>query len=160
MSLNGSGTYNVNSAGQPVVANTLITEAAFNAFTADIATALSTAIFKDGQQTVTANIPFAAFKLTGVGAATALTDAATLLSIQNGVGVFTATVGGTGDAITLTPSPAITAYVAGQTFVFKAGATNTTAVTVAVSGLATRAVQVNGAALIAGQITSGRWYRL
>lgn len=71
MSLNGSGVYQVNSAGQPVVANTLITAAAFNAFTADIATALSTAIFKDGQQTVTANIPMAGFRFTGLGAGSA-----------------------------------------------------------------------------------------
>ena len=90
MSLNGSGVYVVNSAGQPVVANTLITEAAFNAFTADIATALSSAIFKDGQQTVTANIPFAAFKLTGIGAATARTDAASIATIQDGTGVYVA----------------------------------------------------------------------
>ena len=35
-----------------------------------MATGLSTAITKDGQTTVTANIPFAGFKLTGLGAAT------------------------------------------------------------------------------------------
>ena len=68
MSLNGSGIYLVNSAGQPVVANTLITAAAFNAFTADIATALSTAVFKDGQQTITANLPMGGYRLTGLGA--------------------------------------------------------------------------------------------
>lgn len=160
MSLNGSGTYNVNSAGQPVVADTLITDTAFNAFTADIATALSTAMFKDGQATPTANIPLGGYKLTNVGAATALTDAATLLSLQNGVGVYVATVGGTADAITLTASPAITAYVAGQAFFFKAGSTNTTAVTVAISGLATKAIQRNGSALVAGNIVANRWYRL
>jgi hypothetical protein len=71
MSLNGSGVYNVNSAGQPVVANTLITSAAFNAFTADIAAALSTAVFKDGQQTITANLPMGGYRLTGLGAGSA-----------------------------------------------------------------------------------------
>ena len=141
MSLSGAGVYNVNSAGQPVVATTLITSAAFNAFTADIATALSTALFKDGQQTVTANIPFGGFKLTGVGAATALTDAATLLSIQNGTGVYVATVGGTANAITLTASPAITAYAAGQRFTFIVGTTNTASVTIATSSLAVRTVR-------------------
>lgn len=68
MSLNGSGVYLVNSAGQPVVADTLITSAAFNAFTADIAAALSTAVFKDGQQTITANIPMGGYRFTGLGA--------------------------------------------------------------------------------------------
>jgi hypothetical protein len=71
MSLNGSGQYVVNSSGQPVAANTLITAASFNAFTADIATALSTAIFKDGQQTVTANIPMGGYRFTGLGAGAA-----------------------------------------------------------------------------------------
>jgi hypothetical protein len=158
MSLNGSGIYVVNSAGQPVVANTLITSAAFNAFTADIATALSTAIFKDGQATVTANIPFGGFKLTGVGAATARTDAATIATIQDATGVYVATVGGTADAITLTPSPAITSYAAGQVFWFLASGANTTAVTVTVSGIAggAKAVKKNGTtALVAGDIASG-----
>ena len=156
MSLNGSGVYVVNSAGQPVVANTLITSAAFNAFTADMATAMSTAIMKDGQQTVTANVPFGGFKLTGVGAATARTDAATIATFQDGTGVYVATVGGTADAITLTPAPAITAYAAGQTFRFIASGANTTNVTVQISGLASpKAITKNGTtALVAGDIPS------
>ena len=157
MSLNGSGVYVVNSAGQPVVANTLITSAAFNAFTADMATAMSTAIMKDGQQTVSANIPFGGFKLTGVGAATARTDAATIATFQDGTGVYVATVGGTVDAITLTPSPAITAYAAGQVFYWIASGANTTAATLQVSGIASpKALTKNGStALVANDILSG-----
>lgn len=60
MSYNGSGTFQINSSGQPVVTATTITSTAFNAFTADIGTGLSTAICKDGQTTTTARIPFAA----------------------------------------------------------------------------------------------------
>lgn len=158
MSFNGSGVFVVNSAGQPVVSNTLITAAAFNAFTADVATGLSTCITKDGQTTVTANIPFSGFKLTGIGAATARTDAASLASIQDGTGVYVATVGGTADAITLTPSPAITAYAAGQEFWFIASGANTTATTVTISGIGggAKAVTKNGTtALVAGDIASG-----
>jgi len=59
MSYNGSGTFNVNTAGQPVVTGTVITSTAFNALTADLATGLSTAITKDGQTTTTARIVFA-----------------------------------------------------------------------------------------------------
>jgi len=59
MSYNGSGTFNINSTGQPVVAGTVITASAFNALTADLATGLTTAITKDGQTTTTAQIPFA-----------------------------------------------------------------------------------------------------
>lgn len=67
MSFNGSGTFQINTAGQPVVANTLIESTVFNAFADDIATGLSTCITKDGQTTVTANIPFAGFFLTNAG---------------------------------------------------------------------------------------------
>ena len=59
MSYNGSGTFVVNSSGQPVVTGTVISSTAFNALTADLATGLSTAITKDGQTTTTARILFA-----------------------------------------------------------------------------------------------------
>jgi len=59
MSYNGSGTFNINSAGQPVVAGTVISATAFNALTADLGVGLSTAITKDGQTTTTARITFA-----------------------------------------------------------------------------------------------------
>ena len=156
MSLNGSGVAVINSAGQPVVATTLITAAAFNALTADLATMISTAIMKDGQQTITANIPFNNKKITGLGAASSRTDGASLATIQDGTGTYVATVGGTADVITLTPAPAITAYVAGQRFQFIASGANTTNVTVAISGLTAKAVTKNGTtALIAGDIPAG-----
>jgi hypothetical protein len=60
MSYNGSGTFQINTTGQPVVTGTVISSTAFNALTADLATGLSTAITKDGQTATTARIPFAA----------------------------------------------------------------------------------------------------
>ena len=60
MSYNGSGTFQINSTGQPVVTGTVISSSAFNALTADLATGLSTAITKDGQTATTVRIPFAA----------------------------------------------------------------------------------------------------
>lgn len=71
MSFNGSGTFLINSAGQPVVTNTTISSTAQNALTADLATGLSTCITKNGQTTITANIPMSTFKLTGLGAGSA-----------------------------------------------------------------------------------------
>lgn len=59
MSFNGSGTFQINSAGQPVVTATVISSTVFNALTADLATGLSTCITKDGQTATTARIPFA-----------------------------------------------------------------------------------------------------
>ena len=60
MSYNGSGTFSINTAGQPVVTGTVISSTAFNALTTDLATGLSTAITKDGQTATTVRVPFAA----------------------------------------------------------------------------------------------------
>lgn len=156
MAFNGSGSFSAPGASFPAVASTLIESAKYNAVINDIATGLSTCILKDGTQTVTANIPFGGFKLTGVGPATARTDAATLANNQDGTGVYVGTVGGTADVITLTPSPAITSYVAGQRFSFIASGANTTNVTVAISSLSAKAITKNGTtALAAGDIPSG-----
>jgi len=59
MSYNGSGTFVVNSSGQPVVTGTVISSTAFNALTADLATGLSTCVTKDGQTATTVRVPFA-----------------------------------------------------------------------------------------------------
>lgn len=155
MPYNGSGSYSAPGANFPAVANTTILSADYNAVINDVATALSTCILKDGQQTVTADIPFNSNKLTGLAAGTALTDAASITQIIGETGVYVATVGGTADVITLTPSPAITAYAAGQRFVFIASGVNTTNVTVNISGLGAKAVTKSGTfALVAGDIPS------
>lgn len=156
MSYNGSGTFIINSTGQPVVTGTTISATVFNAFTSDIATGLTTCLTKDGQTTPTANIPMGNFKITGLGAGTALTDAATISNIQNATGTYAGTVGGTVDVITISPSPVVSAYAAGQTFSFIASGANTGAVTLNVNSLGAKAVTKNGAtALAAGDIASG-----
>lgn len=76
MSFNGAGLFQINTAGQPVVFGTAIDETVFNAFTADIATGLSTCITKNGQTTITANIPMSSFKFTGLALGSAYTDSA------------------------------------------------------------------------------------
>ena len=88
-------------------------------------------------------------------ASAAASAAASLTSFWGG------TVGGTADAITLTPSPAIASYVTGYRFLFLATGTNTGAATVAVSGLTAKSLKtLSGAALTAGNITSGRIYSI
>lgn len=75
---NGSGTYAAPSspgAFNPAITGQNATPAAWNTLLADISTALSTTITKDGQTTITQDIPFAANKITDLGNATALTDA-------------------------------------------------------------------------------------
>lgn len=81
MSFNGSGVFVVNSTGQPVVAATSITSSVFNAFTADIATGLTNVICRDGQSTITANIPFGGFKITGAANGSSAQDYATIANL-------------------------------------------------------------------------------
>jgi len=94
MSYNGSGTFQINTAGQPVVTGTVISSTAFNALTADLATGLSTAITKDGQTATTARIPFAA----GISS-TLVTDSSSVstgsIITAGGVGVAKALYVGT-----------------------------------------------------------------
>ena len=154
MSFNGSGTFQINTAGQPVVTGTVISSTAFNALTADLATGLSTCITKDGQTTPTANIPMAGFKLTGLGNGTASTDAATLGQVQSNA-TRTLTVSGT-DTLTASGSPALTSYTAGLSFVFVVANTNTTAVTLNIDGLGAKNVTRDGStALVAGDLVAG-----
>jgi hypothetical protein len=58
---------------------------------ADLATALSSCITKDGQTAITANIPMAGFKLTGLGAPTTAGDALCYGSPLGPLGAATAT---------------------------------------------------------------------
>ncbi len=161
MPFNGAGVYTPPATDFPAVANTLIESTKFNNVINDLATALSTCITKDGQTIVTANIPFGGFRLTGVGAGTARTDAANVGQLQDNTATWAGTAGGTADALTLTPSPAITSYATGMAFSFKSGAAaNTGAATVAISGLGVKAIQKSGAALGAADIEANQWYAI
>ena len=156
ISYNGSGTFLINSAGQPVVPGTTITTTAFNALTADLASGLTTAMTKDGQTVPTANIPMGGFKLTGLGAGTSATDAAQFGQLQNAPVATLITVSGA-DTITGTLVQTLTAYATGQQFSFVAAGTNTTAVTLNIDGLGAKAVTRTGAvALAAGALVSGQ----
>jgi len=155
MSFNGSGTFLINTAGQPVVSGTVISSTAFNALTADLATGLSTAITKDGQTTVTANIPMSTYKFTGLGVGSAATDSANLSQVQSTVTKLLNSVSGA-DTITATASPTLAAYAAGQMFYFVAAGDNTTSVTLNIDALGAKAVTRDGStALVAADIKSG-----
>jgi len=151
MAFNGSGTYsrtNGTHTGSTVwaqddAAGVDIVTDRHDTHDQDIATALSNTICKDGQSTPTANIPLGGFKLTNVGAATARTDAIRAGQIQDGSVTFAGASGGTANAHTLTPSPAVTAYVSGLAFTFRAGATNTSAtVTLNVSAVGAKNIRM------------------
>jgi hypothetical protein len=156
MAYNGSGTFVINTAGQPVVPNTVISATAFNALTADLANGLSTCITKDGQTTPTANIPMGNNKITGLAAGTAGTDAANLSQVQGSTAKLLQSVTGT-DTITAAMVPALTSYSAGQMFYFVAAGDNTGAVTINIDSLGAKSVTRDGStALVAGDITNGK----
>lgn len=155
MAFNGSGTFVINTAGQPVVPNTVISATAFNALTNDLANGLSTCITKDGQTTPTANIPMGNNKITGLAPGTSGTDAANLTQVQGSTAKLLQSVTGT-DTITAAMVPALTAYAAGQMFYFVAAGDNTGAVTINIDSLGAKSVTRDGSvALVAGDILSG-----
>jgi len=154
MSLNGSGVYSANTSGQPVQNGETVDPDVFNALITDIATALSTAVFKDGQQTITANLPMSNYILTGLGSGLANRGySARIGDIQDSTATFVAG-GGTADAITATFVPAITAVVDGMELCVRATAANaTTTPTFSPNGLTARTIKKQGGqALVAGDI--------
>jgi len=155
MSYNGSGTFNINTTGQPVVSGTVISSTAFNALTADLANGLTTALTKDGQSTPTANIGMGNFKITNLGAATLSTDAVRYGQLQSNADKLL-TVTGT-DTLTATASPALTAYAAGNMFSFVVANTNTSAVTINIDGLGAKSITRTGStALVAGDMVANQ----
>lgn len=127
----------------------------------DIATGINACLTKDGQNTPTANLSMGGFLHTNVASGTARTHYASVAQVQDGGIIWGGTSGGTANAQTLTPTIAIPAYVAGQTFRFIAGATNTGSATLQISGLASPKTILSantGVNIVAGNITSGRLY--
>ena len=154
MARDGSGTYSL-PAGQPVVTGTVISSTVFNTFASDVATALTASIAKDGQTTPTADLPMGTFKHTGVGNGSARTHYPAIGQIQDGGVTSIGSVSGA-DSITGSLTPAITAYSGNMMFVFEPASNNTGAVTIALNGLATKAiVKLDGDALIADDLVAG-----
>lgn len=64
------------------------------------------------------------------------------------------------DTITATVPAVAGAYTTGMKIWFQAAGTNTGATTINLNGLGAKTVQLNGAALVGGEIVSGRWVEL
>lgn len=152
MSFNGSGLFSLSdtlvngTAGDAVQVNNIFE---------NIAVGLSNTVCRDGQTTVIANLPMNGFKFTGMGAGSNRTDSCTLANVQDGTGIYVTSVSGS-NALTLLPSPAIAAYATGQNFRFMVVTTNTTSVTVAISGLSAKPLYTaNGVEVLAGDLRQG-----
>jgi hypothetical protein len=128
----------------------------------DLADGIEACIKKDGGNSPSAAIDWNAQLITNYGAPTARTNAQRVDKVQDSVHVFAGTSAGT-DTITATLSPAITDYVAGQRYHFKAGGTNTGAATINFNSVGAGAIKKGAAgstALGAGDITTGGAYSL
>lgn len=154
MPFNGSGVFtNIYNWLNDAAAGILIRADRMNAQDTDIATALTNTICRDGQTVITANLPMAGFRHTGVGNGVARTDYAALAQLQDGALFYLGLAGGTADVITINATPAFAAYVDGQRFIFEASGANTTAVTVALNGLTAKDLRKGyNEALVVGDI--------
>lgn len=79
----GAGVYSLPGASFPYVTGQIVDATKQNANANDIASAMTNRICKDGQTTITANIPFGGNKITGLLNGTAATDAATFSQARN-----------------------------------------------------------------------------
>lgn len=159
MAFNGSGVFQRvynwvtdANAGVPITASRVDTE------DDGFATGLSNVICKDGQTTITANLPMSGFRHTGVGDGVLANDYATMGQAQTNIMEYVVTTG-SANAYVAAPTPAISAYATGQSFKIKANFANTGACTIAVSGLAAKSIKLStGADPAANVIVSGGLY--
>lgn len=154
MPYNGSGVYAAPSSSfNPAVSGNNADPTDWNSFLADLSTALSTCILRNGNGVPTTDIPFGGYKITSYGtgsAPSARSDVPAVGQIQDGQFTWAGTAGGTNNVITLTPTPAITAYATGQKFRFISSASpSDDAVTINVSSVGAKAVQYAGSAMSA-----------
>lgn len=154
MAFNGAGTFNriynwVNDKNNGINITASRTDTEDDGF----ATGLSTCITKDGQTTISANIPMNTHKFTGLTTGSAATDSCTLGQAQTNTAGFVA-AGGTADAITAAYSPALSSLTDGIILRVRAGAANaTTTPTFSPSSLTAHTITKNGnQALVAGDI--------
>ena len=166
MPRNGSGTFNRVYDWTTDEANGINIEASRMDTEFDgIATALSDSIAKDGQTTITANIPFNSKKITGLANGSARTDSIALGQVQDNSYGTLGTLAGSADTYTASPSPAITAYATGSEFNLKVNADNTGASTLNISAVGAKNIKkYDGAGskldLEAGDLQQDQYYKV
>lgn len=158
MARNGSGTYSRTQSDYTF--NTVIQETQINSELNDIATELTASLEASGKKTWTGNQNAGSTKVTALAVGTANADSTTLGQVQNS-GMQYATGSGT-DTIVATMAPAITAYVAGQTFRIKqAAGANTGATTLNLNSVGAKNITKKGTtALAAGDIPASAMFEV
>lgn len=148
MSYNGSGVFSITDGvrtgtvcQQQKAADIKITASLTDNILTDIGTGLSTAVLKNGTQTITANLPMSGFKHTNVADGTAATHYAALGQVQTGAPLWGGTSGGSANTQTITLSPAPAALTTGMFVRFIAGFSNSGAVTLNTNSLGAIAIR-------------------
>lgn len=149
MPRNGSGVY---TSAKNWTAGETLTETDLDNFVADLETALTASIAKDGQTTPTANLPMGGFKHTSVANATGRTQYASARQFQDCDLIYGGTAAGTATALTCSLTPAITALATPQLVVVKAASNSSGASTLSVNGTTATTIKRSGR-----DIRSGDW---
>lgn len=113
----------------------------------DFQDGINACLNKNGLNSPTTNLPMGGFRHTGVGNGVARTDYAAVGQVQDSSVQWGGTSGGTSTAFTISLTPAITAYAAGQVIRWIANAAVTGAATINVNSLGTKTLQRQGTAL-------------
>jgi len=107
----------------------------------DIATGLNQAINKDGSNAFTGAANLGSQKITALADGTAHTDGVNAGQIQDGGLIFQSNDTGSANAYAIALTPAVTAYVAGQVFHFKAANASSGASTLNVNALGAKNIK-------------------
>ena len=107
----------------------------------DLATGINQAINKDGSNAFTGAANLGSQKITSLADGTAHTDGVNAGRIQDGGLIFQATDSGSANTYAIALTPAVTAYVAGQVFHFKAANASSGASTLNVNALGAKNIK-------------------
>lgn len=157
----GTGTFNRLYNWQSDKASSIpVTASRMDAEMDGFATGLSTCVTKDGQTTITGNLPMSGFRHTGIGNATARTEYPAVSQVQDNKFCYGAETGSV-NAYAIAPTIAPSAYAAGQIFWVNVGNTNTASATLNISSLGAKAIKKGGTTAVdAGDLVSGTVYPL
>ena len=122
-------------------AGTKIVEDRHDTHDQDLATGINSCINKDGSNAMTGAMNMGSQKISSLADGTAHTDGVNAGQIQDGGLIFQSNDTGSANTYAIALTPAVTAYVAGQVFHFKAGNTNTGASTLNVNALGTKNIK-------------------
>ncbi len=107
----------------------------------DLATGINSCVNKDGTNAFTGNLNAGNNRIVSLATAVAATDATTAAQVQNSGLIYGSTSAGTANAQTVSLTPALTAYTAGQIYSWISGVENTGAMTLNINSLGTKTVK-------------------